>query len=425
MRRRISNGRIIDPANGIDALGDICIDDDHIVSVLKSPADFSPDQEINAVGMLVCPGFVDLCARLREPGQEQKANIASESLAAAGAGITTICCPPDTQPVIDTSAVVELIHQRAEAINKTRIYPLGALTHALEGQRLADMHTLKRAGCAGVSNANRPVENTEVLRRAMEYAASFDITLFLHPEDHYLRNHGVVHEGPVSTRLGLPPIPSTAETIAISRALLLMEQTGVKVHFCRISSRRSVSMIAEARQAGLPVSADVGICYLRLSEENVDNYNTNCHMIPPLRARSDMQALREGVEEGVIDAVCSDHQPHDDDAKSAPFSETEPGASTLDLLFPLLNELVNDDALSLNHAIAVLTVNPARILGLELGTLSIGADADITIINPGKKWQVDKANLLSAGKNTPFDGWELTGKVTHTLLRGRIVYAEG
>ncbi len=424
MRIRISNGHIVDPANGIDATGDVCIVKNKIVSVLETNPDFSADQHIDATAKLVCPGFIDLCARFREPGQEHKATIASESLAAASTGITAVCYPPDTQPVIDTPAVVELIHQRMQSVNKTRIYPLGALTYALEGERLAEMRTLKNAGCVGVSNAYMPIVNSEVLRRAMEYAASNDITIFLHPEDHHLHNNGVAHEGAVSTRLGLPPIPATAETVAISRALLLLEQTGVKVHFCRLSTAKSVTMIAEAKQAGLPVTADVGICHLHLTESDVDDYNTNCHIKPPLRSEEDKEALRIGIVEGVIDAVCSDHQPHDDDAKAAPFSETEPGASTIELLLPLIADLVIKKIILLNEAITVLTVNPARILGLDLGSLSIGAKADISIIDLGQAWTVDKNLLLSAGKNTPFHGWQVTGKVTHTLLNGEVVFAE-
>lgn len=424
MRIRINNGHIIDPKNNIDDMGDICIAEGKIISSLENTADFSADKEIDASGKLVCPGLIDLCAHFREPGLEYKATILSESIAAASAGVTTVCCPPVTQPVIDTPAVVELINQRAEAVNKTRIYCLGALTHGLAGERLSEMHTLKQAGCVGVTNGYLPLANAEILRRAMEYAAGNDIRVFLYPEDHSLRNNGVAHEGPVSTRLGLPPIPQTAETVAVSQALLLAEQSGVALHFCRLSAAKSIAMVASAKQTGLPVTADVAISHLHLSENDVDNYNVNCHLQPPLRTSLDMQALRNGVAEGVIDVVCSDHQPHDDDAKSAPFSETEAGASTIELLFPLINELVNNNTITLKDAIASLTIKPARILGLELGSLSVGASADIAIFDAKQAWTVDKYKLLSAGKNTPFNGKKLTGKVTHTLLQGRIVYQQ-
>lgn len=422
MRIRIHNGHIIDPANGIDGPGSLYIEDDRIIAVTDQPQDFKPDREIDAGGNLVCPGFIDLGARFREPGMEHKATIASESLAAVSAGVTTVCYPPDTEPVIDTSAVVELIHQRTTVLNLTRIYPLGALTHGLKSERLADMYTLIEAGCIGVSNAGTPIENTELLRRALEYAAGFDITLFIQAEDYYLRNNGVINEGPISTRFGLPPIPETAETVAISKTLLLMEQTGARVHFCRLSSARSVVMIEAAKQSGLPVTADVGIGYLHLTEQEVDNYNVNCHMNPPLRTERDRDALRQGLKNGIIDAVCSDHQPHDDDAKAAPFSLTEPGASTIEVLYPLVNDLVNDALLTASEAIAAVTVNPARILGLELGSLGTGCKADVVIIDPDRTWRLDKNVLLSAGKNTPFDGREMTGKVTHTFIDGRLVY---
>ena len=425
MRIRINNGHIIDPANGIDGPGNIYLENDRIIEVTDQALEFSPDLEIDAQGRIVCPGFIDLGARFREPGLEHKATIAGESLAAVSAGVTTVCYPPDTNPVIDTSAVVELIHQRTAALNLTRIYPLGALTHGLKSERLADISTLIEAGCIGVSNACVPIENSELLRRALEYASGFDITVYIQAEDYYLRNNGVMHEGAISTRLGLPPIPETAETVAVGKTLLLVEQIGARVHFCRLSSARSVSMIASAKESGLPVSADVGIGYLHLTERDVDNYNVNCHLNPPLRTEQDRQGLRQGIRDGSIDAVCSDHQPHDDDAKAAPFSITEPGASTIEVLFPLLNELVRDGVLTLPQAIAAVTVNPARILGLELGSLGKGCKADVVIVDPDYKWRLDKKILYSAGKNTPFEGREMIGQVTHTIVNGQLVYEAG
>jgi dihydroorotase len=422
VRLRIKNGRIVDPANQLDEKGDICVAEGKIVSVLKKEADFSADQEIDARDKLVCPGLVDLCARLREPGQEHKATIESESCAAISSGITSICCPPDTQPVIDTAAVAELIHQRAEMVNKLRIFPLGALTHGLRGEHLAEMHALKHAGCVGVSNAYADIANTDVLRHALEYADSCNMTVFIQAEDHYLGHHGVAHEGAISTRLGLPAIPETAETIAVSRALLLIEQIGGRTHFCRLSSARSITLISEAKKAGLPVSADVGICHLHLSEMDIDAYNTDCHLRPPLRSQRDKEALCQGIVSGAIDAICSDHQPHDEDAKASPFSETEAGASTIELLFPLVLDLVNKQIFSLSDAIASLTSKPAAILGLDAGTLSPGKAADIAIIDLEKHFSVDRKQLLSAGKNTPFQGWELHGLVTEVLFNGRLVY---
>lgn len=426
MKIKISNGRLIDPAHGIDKKGALCIADGVITAVAsRPPSDFTPDIEIDAGGQWICPGIIDLGARFREPGLEHKATIASESAAAVGGGITAVCCPPDTDPVLDTPAVVELIHQRAEKCNRTRIYPIAALTHGLRGEYLAEIVALKEAGCIAVSNANQPITSTEVWRRAMEYSASAGMTLFIHPEDSYLRNSGVMHEGAVSTRLGLPPIPETAETVAVSQALLLIEQTGIRAHFCRLSCANSVDLIARAKRDGLPVTADVGLCHLFLTEQDVDGYNTNCHLIPPLRRLADKQALTQGLADGVIDAVCSDHQPHDDDAKAAPFSLTEPGASTLELLLPLMLALTHKKTLSPSQAINSLATNPARILGLNSGSLGKDCPADVILVDPDKTWRVNKAKLLSAGKNTPFDGWELQGQITHTILGGNIVFKSG
>ena len=304
MRIRIRNGRIIDPAAGVDRQADLYIADKLIAAVGRSPAGFQPDREIDAAGKWVLPGLVDLCARMREPGAEHKATIASEAAAAAAGGVTSVCCPPDTQPVIDTPAVVELIHRRAKAARQSRIYTQGALTRALAGERLAEMHALKRAGCLAVGNACQPITNSEVLRRAMEYAANCGLPVFLHAEDPFLRNAGVAHEGAVSTRLGLPPIPQAAETVAVSRALLLVECTGARLHFCRLSAARSVALVAEAKKSGLPVSADVGICHLLLTDQDLIGYEANCHLIPPLRTLADQRALRQALSDGIIDAVC-------------------------------------------------------------------------------------------------------------------------
>lgn len=422
MRLKISNGHIIDPVNKIDQTGDLFIDGQLIVGIGKSPKDFKVEQEIDATDQIVCPGLVDLCARLREPGEEHKATIASETTAAVASGITSICCPPDTIPVIDTPAVAELIFQRSSKNQQAKVFPLGALTHGLKGETLAEMDALKSAGCIGVSNAYAPIVDTEVLRRALEYAATCEITVHLYCEDDYLRNNGVVHEGPVSTRLGLPAIPETAETIAICRALLLVEQTGARVHFCRISTARSIDLLAEAKARGLDITADVSITHLHLTEMDVSSFNTDCYVRPPLRSQRDKEGLRAGLGNETITAICSDHQPHEADAKSAPFSMTEPGASTIEMLLPLTLQLVRDKYLTLQQAITALTSAPAKIAGLDTGNLSIGSRADICIFDPELSWTVERDTLLSAGKNTPFASWEMTGKVIHTLIDGNIIY---
>lgn len=424
MRLKINNGRIIDPANGIDQTGGLFIDKGKILAIGRSPAGFKPQKEIDASNKIVCPGLIDLCARLREPGQEYKATIASETRAAAASGITSICCPPDTIPVIDTPAVAELIFQRSSNSQLSKVFPLGALTHGLNGKTLAEMDALKSVGCIGMSNAYAPINDTEVLRRALEYAATCKITVHLYCEDNYLRNNGVAHEGPVSTRLGLPSIPETAETIAVSRALLLVEQTGARVHFCRISTARSIELLADAKSRGLDVTADVGIAHLHLTEMDVSSFNTNCHVLPPFRSQRDKEGLRAGLSNGTITSICSDHHPHDSDAKSAPFSVTEPGASTIEMLLPLTLQLVSDKNLTIQQALAALTSAPAKIAGLATGNLTIGSPADICIFDPEASWTVESEFLLSAGKNTPFASWEMTGKVTHTLVDGRIIYQQ-
>jgi dihydroorotase len=422
MRLTIERGRILDPASKLDSEQDLFIDGGKIVSIKKKPDGFESDLQIDAKDKIILPGLVDLCARLREPGFAYKATFQSECKAANSNGITSICCPPDTNPIIDAIAVVDLIHQRARETNRTNVYPFAALTLGLKGEHLAEMDTLKRAGCIAVSNGLAPIENTEVLRRAFEYAHSCGLTVFFFAEDYSLKNKGVVHEGPISTRLGLPGISETTETVALSRAILLVEQTQVKTHFCRISSARSVSMIAAAQKQGLPVSADVAICNLHLTEMDIADYDSDCHLQPPLRNERDRKGLIDGINNGVIAAVCSDHQPHDADAKAAPFSQTEAGASTIEHLLPLMLHLVNRKEISLIQAIAVLSSQPANILGIDKGTLAVGSDADICILDLSSSNSVDKNSLLSAGKNTPFKGWELPGQITHTIYNGNLVY---
>lgn len=423
MRIAILDGRQIDPANTLDTEQDLFIAEGKIVGTKKKPDGFTADREINAKGKVLIPGLIDLCARLREPGYEHKGTFGTECLAANSGGITAICYPPDTCPVMDTTAVVDLIRERTHETGRVHIYPLGALTQGLQGKQLAEMATLKKAGCIGVSNALAPIESAEILRRAFEYARSCDLTVFLFAEDPALKNNGVAHEGPLSTRLGLPAIPETAETVAVSRALLLAEQTGARIHFCRLSTARAVRLIRAAQEEGLPVTADVAICHLHLTEMDIADYDSHCHLQPPLRGEQDRRGLVESLNNYIIGAVCSDHQPHDPDAKTAPFSLTETGASTIEHLLSLMLHLVNRDEITLERAVATLTSGPAAILGLDnKGTLSIGGDADICVFDPEQNTDVDPDEFISTGKNSPFKGWELPGKVTHTLLRGNIVY---
>ena len=422
MRIKISNGLVIDPANNIEAKYDIYISEGRIAAIGNQPDGFTVDETIDATGCNVIPGIVDLRARLREPGLANKATIESETKAAAASGITTLCIPPDTTPVIDTNSVVELIHQRANEAGHAKIVTHAALTAGLEGEQLSEMAILKTQGnCVGVSNALKPVSNNLVMRRAMEYAASCGLTIFLHSEDKGLAGNGCAHEGAISTRLGLAGIPETAETNAIARDLLLVEQTGVRAHFCHISSARAVQMIARAQYDGLPVTADVTAHHLHLTEMDIGFFDSNCHVRPPLRTQRDREALISALGTGSLNAICSDHEPHDADAKLAPFAETEAGISSLETLLPLALRL--SDELSVSDVIDRLTHQPAKILGIDAGSLSLGEKADICIYNPETSWMMKADNMLSAGRNTPFEGWEFKGKVTHTLLNGKVVFS--
>ncbi len=419
----IRGGRLIDPANQLDETTNLYIDDGCIAAIGKKPKGFADDEVIDAKGLIVCPGLIDLQARLREPGEKHKGTIASETAAAAAGGITTLCCPPDTKPVIDNPAVAEQITHRATAAGKANVLPIGALTQGLAGEHLASMQALQNAGCVVMSNARHGIVSTRVQRRAMEYAATLGLTIFINAEDPWLGADGCVHEGPVSTRLGLPGIPECAEVIAVGRDLMLIEQTGVRAHFGQLSTARAVEMIAEARAKGLAVSADVSAHQLYLTEIDVSDFNSLCHVRPPLRSQRDRDSLRSALRDGVVSAICSDHQPHDRDAKLAPFGATEPGISALETLLPLTLRLVDEEVLSLTDAIAHLTSEPARILGIQSGQLAQGAIADICIFDPNHHWTVSEETLRSAGKNTPFLGWEMKGQVVRTLLGGHTVYS--
>jgi dihydroorotase len=421
-RISIRGGRLIDPANGIDAFLDLHIAGGEVVAIGETPAGFAPDRVLQADGQVVCPGLVDLCARVREPGHEHKATIASETFAAAASGITTLCCPPDTSPMVDTPAVAQLIYQTAQRAGWARVLPAGALTQQLEGRQITEMAALKRAGCPVMSQADRPIMNTQVQRRAMEYAASFDLTIFLHPEDTWLREGGCVHEGQVGTRLGLPGIPQAAETVAVARDLALAQQTGAHIHFRGLSTGRAAHMLAGAQARGVAASADVSAHQLVLTEADVDGFDADCRVIPPLRTLADRDALRQALAAGTIAAVCSDHQPHEPDAKLAPFPAAAPGISGIETLLPLVLGLVADGVLDLGTAIARLTWGPATILGLPLGRLDVGRSADVCIFDPQAEWTLTEATMVSRGHNSPFLGRPLRGRVTWTLLQGRVVF---
>lgn len=419
----IRNGRLIDPANNIDRNADLLVNDGIIVAIeAANSINRGNAQIIDASGLTVTPGFIDCCARLREPGLEQKATIKSETTAAAMAGITTLCCPPDTDPVIDEPAVVEFINRKAATSGHSKIVTLGALTAGLHGEHLSEMYALKQAGCIGLTNCRKPVENSLILKRAFAYASTFDIRVFIEPDDHWLSAGGCAHEGKVATRLGLKGIPVSAETVAIARALELVAETGVNAHFGRLSSAQSVEMIARAKNEHLPITADVSAHQLHLTEQDISSFNSTCHVIPPLRTQRDMEALRNGIVNGTIDAICSDHQPHDIDAKQAPFASTEAGISSLETFLPLCLRLTGQTSLSMSALINTMTATPAAILGIQAGTLTIGAAADICIFNADEDWQLSTSSINSQSKNTPFLGWSFQGKMKHTLVDGRLVF---
>jgi dihydroorotase len=422
----IKNGHLIDPANNIDRPADIHVINGKIAAVeaantLQADTD---TQVIDATNLKIIPGLVDCCARLREPGLEHKSTIHSETIAATRAGITTLCCPPDTDPVIDEPAVVEFINQKTSQTAHSRVVTLGALTAGLRGELLSEMFALKQAGCVGLSNCRRPVENSLILKRAFAYAATFDIRVFIEPDEHWLSVNGCAHEGKIATRLGLKGIPVSAETIAIARALELVAETGVKAHFGRLSSANGAEMIARAKNEQLPITADVSAHQLHLTEYDISSFNSYCHVIPPLRTQRDQDALRNAVSNGTFDAICSDHQPHNIDAKQAPFASTEAGISALETFLPLCLRMSQQTSLALNELISKITCSPANILGINAGTLSVGANADICIFDADEDWQLNIDAINSSARNTPFLGWNFQGKVKHTLVNGNLLFTD-
>ncbi len=424
MRRiKIMQGRLLDPANNLDQIGNLYIADDRIVGVHTEPDGFQADLVIDAGEQIVCPGFVDLSVRLREPGFSHKATISSEIRAAAKAGITSLCVPPDTRPVIDTPAVAELIKDKAEFAGYRQVYPIAALTQGLAGNELSSMFALQQAGCIAVSNAQQPVGNLLILHRAMEYAASHDLLLIYRPEELRLRNGGCANEGVFATRYGLPGIPETAETVALAQCLELVEQNGCRVHFSQLSCARSIALLRQAKAKGLSVSADVAMHQLHLTEDDMIPFDSNYHVNPPLRTEYDKLSLRAAVAEGIIDAVCSDHQPHDIDAKLGAFPETEPGIAAMETLLPLMLKLVGEEVLSLRQGIDALSGKPAGILSVRSGSLALGETADVCIFNPGTEWVIDENNWQSRGSNTPYWGKKMQGIVTHTLQSGKLIYS--
>jgi dihydroorotase len=423
MKIHVKGGRLIDPASGVDRIADLYIAAGRVAAVGEVPEDFHANRVIDAAGLIVCPGLVDLSARLREPGYEYKATLESEMQAAIAGGVTSLACPPDTDPPLDEPGLVEMLKHRARLLNQAHVYPIGALTVGLAGERLTEMSQLAEAGCVAFSQANVPIVDTLVLMRAMQYAATFGFSVWLQPQDPFLARAGVAHDGEVATRLGLPPLPACAEVIDLERILLLVRETSARVHLCRVSHAETLRRIAAARAEGLPVTCDVSIHHLHLCEIDLGFFDSNCRLNPPLRSLRDRDALREALASGVVDAVCSDHTPVDDDAKQLPFAEAAPGATGLELLLPLTLKWAKEAQVPLVRALARLTRDPARILGIDAGTLRPGAVADVCIFDPEAAWVVEPGALHSQGRNTPFLGLELSGRTRYTLVAGNVVYA--
>jgi len=417
MRLAIRNARIVDPATGRDGTGDLYIAEGRI-----SAEGGRVDRTIEAKGLVVCPGFIDIAARLREPGFEYKATLESEMEAAAAGGVTSLACPPDTDPPLDEPGLVDMLRRRAKALSRARVYPIGALTVKLEGERLTEMAQLAEAGCVAFSQANAPITDTQVLWRALQYAATFGFRVWLRPQDASLGKGGVAHDGEVATRLGLPGIPSFAETIALASTLELVRATGARVHFCRLSTAGAVEMIRAAKRERLAVTCDVAVHHLHLSEVDLGYFDANCRLEPPLRSQRDRDALARGLEEGVIDCVCSDHTPVDDDGKHLPFAEAEPGATGLELLLPLTLKWGEARKLPLAKSLARITSSAAEVLGVTTGRLAPGAPADVAVFDPKATFRVSPETLRSQGKHTPFTGYELAGRVRYTIVDGNVVH---
>ena len=428
MKLLIKNGRVMDPATGFDEVGDVTIAAGRIVSLKSTAVDFTPNRIIDASGCIVCPGLIDLSARLREPGHEHEGMLESELAAAVAGGVTSVVCPPDTDPVLDESGLVEMLKFRAEKLHQSRVFPLGALTRGLKGEALTEMVQLTEAGCVGFSQAEVPLANTQVLMRALQYAATFGYTVFLRPQEIHL-GQGVAASGPLATRMGLSGVPVAAETIALHTIFELVRATGARVHLCRISSAQGVALVATAKAEGLGITCDVSINSLHLTDVDIGYFDSRMRLAPPLRQQRDRDAIQRGLADGTIDALVSDHTPVDADAKTLPFAEAEPGATGLELLLGLACKWGAGDQAGLMRALAVVTSEPARVLGASLGTLEAsvgrlvkGGVADLCIFDPAGDWMIEPTALRSQGKHTPFLGHSLPARVRWTLVGGQIAF---
>ncbi|MBI3041288.1 MAG: dihydroorotase [Betaproteobacteria bacterium] len=422
MKIHIKGGRLIDPKSGVDAKRDVYIAAGRIVAIGEPPSGYTANRVIDAAGLVVCPGLVDLAARLREPGFEYMATLESEMEAAIAGGVTSLACPPDTDPPLDEPGLVEMLKFRAKNLNQARVYPVGALTQGLKGEHLTEMAELVDAGCVAFSQADAPFADSEVFYHALQYAATFGFPVWLRPQDPALARHGVAHDGQVATRFGLPGIPVCAETVALSAILILARATGARVHLARLSSAEGVEMVRQAKRQGLAITCDVAIHHAHLTEMDIGYFDSNSRLDPPLRSQRDRDALRAGLADGTVDALCSDHTPVDEDVKQLPFAEAEAGATGLELLLPLTLKWAEESKAPLLAALARITSEAARVLNIDAGHLTPGHAADICVFDAGRYWKVEPEALKSQGKNTPYIGLELKGRVRYTLVDGQVVY---
>lgn len=428
MKILIRGGRVIDPARNFDENCDLALAAGRVIGVGQIPEGFAPNRVIDASRCIVAPGLVDLAVRLREPGHEHEGMLESEMAAAVAGGVTSLVCPPDTDPVLDEPGLVDMLKFRAEKLHQARVFPLGALTRGLAGEVLTEMAELTESGCVGFSQAEVPLVNTQVLQRALQYASTYGYAVWLRPQEYHL-GKGVAASGPLATRLGLSGVPVAAETIALHTIFELMRATGARVHLCRISSAAGVALVREAKHQGLKLTCDVSINSLHLTDVDIGYFDSRMRLAPPLRQQRDRDALRDGLADGTIDALVSDHTPVDEDAKTLPFAEAEPGATGLELLLGLALKWGQESGVGLTRALAVLTSEPARVLGSALGTLQASAGqivdggvADVCIFDPQAAWTVTPASLRSQGRNTPFAGYELPGQVRCTIVGGQVAY---
>jgi len=426
MRILIEGGRVIDPANKVDDVLDVLIEDGRIAAVgpPRSARDAAPpDRVLDARGKVVCPGFVDLHVHLREPGREDKETIATGTRAAARGGFTSVCCMPNTHPVNDNQSVTEFILDRAKREGSVNVFPVGAITKGQQGEELAEIGELVRAGCVAISDDGKPVMNAEMMRRALEYAGMFGIPVVQHAEDLHLTGKGVMHEGLVSTELGMRGIPAASEAVIVARDLLLAELAGSHYHVAHITTAEAVRLVRDAKAKGLKVTCEVCPHHFALSDDAVRSFNTNAKMSPPLRSTRHVEAIKAALRDGTIDAIATDHAPHTLQEKEQEFDYAPNGIIGLETAFGLtVTMLVEAEVLTLSQAIARLTCEPARVFNLPKGTLSVGADADVTIVDPTREWVVDVKRFASKSRNSPFHGWKLRGEVLATIVGGKVVW---